>query len=218
MVVRSFDINKDPFCPHENDEELLGAEIPYFSVIGALMYHTNNSRPDIAFPISLLSRFSSSPTRRHWNGIKHLFRYLRGTIDMGLFYSNESMSQLIGYADTGYLSDPHKGGSQTGYLFTCGVTAISWCSIKQMMVATSSNHVEIMAIHEVSRECVLLISVTRHIQEICGLSWGNDMPIILYEDNVACITQLKGEYINGDILKHISLKTNSRMIFKRMVK
>ncbi|PHU03449.1 hypothetical protein BC332_28700 [Capsicum chinense] len=89
MVVRSLDINKDPFRPHENNEELVGAEVPYLSAIGALMYLASNSRPDISFAGNLLARFSSSPTRRHWN-------------------------------DVGYLSDPHKGRSQTGYLFTCG--------------------------------------------------------------------------------------------------
>ncbi|MBA0860150.1 hypothetical protein Goshw_014542 [Gossypium schwendimanii] len=47
-----------------------------------LMYLANNTRPDIAFVVNLLARFSYSPTRRHWNGIKHVSRYLRGTIDM----------------------------------------------------------------------------------------------------------------------------------------
>ena len=69
---------------------------------------------------------------------------------MGLFYSNESMSELIGYTDAGYLSDPHKARSQTDYLFTCGDTTISWRSMKQTLVATSSNHAEIIAIHEAS--------------------------------------------------------------------
>ena len=89
------------------------------------MYLANNSRPDIAFSVSLLARFSTSPTQRHWNGIKHIFRYLQGTIDMGLFYSNESKPSLIGYADAGYLSDPRNGRSQIGYLFTSGGTTIS---------------------------------------------------------------------------------------------
>ena len=87
MIVRSLDINKDPFRPHENDEELVDPEIPYLIAIGALMYLANNSRPNISFSVNLLARFSSSPTRRHWNGIKHIFRYLRGTTDMELFYS-----------------------------------------------------------------------------------------------------------------------------------
>ncbi|XP_047264698.1 secreted RxLR effector protein 161-like [Capsicum annuum] len=178
MVVRSLDINKDPFRPHENNEELVGAEVPYLSEIGALMYLASNSRQDISFAVNLLARFSSSPTRRHWNGIKHIFRYLRETIDMALFYSNESDSQLIGYADARYLSDPHKGRSQTGYLFTYGGTAVSWRSTKQTMIVTSSNHAEIIAIHEASRECVWLRLITQHIQEICGLTSKKNIPTI----------------------------------------
>ncbi|XP_075104800.1 secreted RxLR effector protein 161-like [Nicotiana tabacum] len=108
MVVKSLDINKDPFRPQENDEELVGDNTPYLSAVGLLMYLANNTRPNITFIVSLIARFSSSPTRRHWNGVNHIFRYLRGTLDMRLFYSNEFKSGMIGYADAGYLSDPHK--------------------------------------------------------------------------------------------------------------
>ena len=54
---------------------------------------------------------------------------------MGLLYSNASKLELIGYADAGYLSDPHKTRSQTGYLFTCGGTTVSWRLMKQKIVA-----------------------------------------------------------------------------------
>ena len=87
MVVRSLEVTKDPFRPKEENEELLGSEVPYLSAIGALMYLANYTRPDIAFSVNLLARYSSAPTKRHWNGIKHVLRYLRGTCDMGLFYS-----------------------------------------------------------------------------------------------------------------------------------
>jgi hypothetical protein len=122
---------------------------------------------------------------------------------MGLFYPNKSNPQLVRYADVGYLSDPHKGRSQIGYLFTCGNTAILWRSVKQTISATSSNHSEIIAIHEVSRECVWLRSVIQYIREKCGLSSIKDNPTILYEDNVACITQIRGGYIKGDRTKYI---------------
>ena len=75
MVVRSLDINKDPFRPQEKDEEVLGDETPYLSAIGVLMYLANNTRPYIYFIVILLARFSSYPTRRHWKGVKHIFRY-----------------------------------------------------------------------------------------------------------------------------------------------
>ena len=73
---------------------------------------------------------------------------------MGLFYSRESKQQLLGYADAGYLSNPHKGRSQTRYVFNYNGTAISWRFIKQTMVTTSSNHLEILTIHEASCECI----------------------------------------------------------------
>ena len=65
IVVRSLDINTDLFRPQEIDEELLGVETPYLSVVRALMYLANNTRPDICFAVSLLTRFSSSPIKRH---------------------------------------------------------------------------------------------------------------------------------------------------------
>ncbi|XP_059635711.1 secreted RxLR effector protein 161-like [Cornus florida] len=125
MVVRSLDVKKDYFRPREDDEDLLSPEVPYLSVIGALMYLLNCTRPDRVFSVNLLARYSSAPTRRHWNEIKHILRYLCGTIDIGLFYSKEPNSQLIGYANAGYLFDPHKAHSQIGYVFTCDGTVIS---------------------------------------------------------------------------------------------
>ena len=109
MVVRSLETIKDPFRPKGNDEELLGPEVPYLSAIGALMYLASHTRPDISFAVNLLARYNSSPTRRHWTGVKQIFRYLRGTMDMGLYYSLSSKSGLVGYADAGFLSDPHNG-------------------------------------------------------------------------------------------------------------
>jgi hypothetical protein len=206
MVVRSLDVNKDPFRPYENNDEILGPEVPYLSAIGALMYLANTTRPDIAFSVNVLARYSSAPTRRHWNGIKHILRYIKGTIDMGLFYSNTSRPDLIGYADAGYLSDPHKARSQTGYLFTYGGTAISWRSTKQTLTATSSNHAEIIAIHEASRECVWLRSMTHLIREKCGFINNSNKATVLFEDNAACIAQLKEGFIKGDRTKHISPK------------
>ncbi|XP_049391525.1 secreted RxLR effector protein 161-like [Solanum stenotomum] len=155
------------------------------------MYLANTTRPHIAFVVNLLARYSSALTRRHWNGIKQILRYLKGTADMGLFYSNNCSPNLVGYADAGYLSDPHKARSQTGYVFICGGTSISWRSTKQSIVATSSNHVEIIANHEASRECVWLRSMINLIREKYGLECDK-IPTTLYEDNAACIAQPKG--------------------------
>ena len=87
MVVRSLEGTKDPFWPKEENEELLGPKVPYLSAIGALMYLANYTRSDIAFLVNLLARYSSAPTKRHSNRIKHVLRHLCGTCDMRLFYS-----------------------------------------------------------------------------------------------------------------------------------
>jgi hypothetical protein len=50
------------------------------------MYIANCTRPDIAFAVNLLARYSAAPTQRHWAGVKNIFKYLIGTIDHGLFY------------------------------------------------------------------------------------------------------------------------------------
>ena len=217
MVVRSLDVNKDPFRPRMDDEELLGPEVPYLSAIGALMYLASHTRPDISFSINLLARYSSCPTRRHWNGVKHILRYLRGTMDMGLYYPNVPKVELIGYADAGYMSDPHNARSQMGYLFTCGDTAISWRSTKQSITATSSNHAEILAIHEASRECFWLRSVIHHIRGSCGLSFSKEVLMTLYEDNATCIVQLKNGYIKGIKQNIYHQNSFSLMIYKRRV-
>jgi len=75
---------------------------------------------------------------------------------------------------------------------TCGSTIISWRSVKQTLVVTSSNHSEIIAIYEVSQECIWLRSIIQHIKEKCGLSTINDSPTMLYEENTKCTTQIRG--------------------------
>jgi hypothetical protein len=125
MVVRSLDIEKDSFRPWEEEDEILGSQVPYLSAIGALMYLANNTRPDIEFVVNLLARHSAAPTKRHWVGVKSILRYLKDTKDLGLFYSRNQDLILLGYTDVGYLSDPYNGISQTGFVFLQGGTTIS---------------------------------------------------------------------------------------------
>ncbi|KAM2245772.1 hypothetical protein TB2_006716 [Malus domestica] len=138
-------------------------------------------------------------------------------MDLRLFYPYRSLSdaalsasrvdsRLVGYADTGYLSDPYKAHSQTGYVFTVEGTAISWRSTKQTLVTTLSNHVEILALHKATQECFWLRAVVGHIRSSCDLYPSVDVPRTIFEDNATCIEQLKKGYIKGDHTKHIAPK------------
>ncbi|XP_070668921.1 secreted RxLR effector protein 161-like [Malus domestica] len=142
MVVWTLDVKRDPLLPKEDEEKILEPEVPYLSAIGALLYLAQCTRLDISFAVNLLARYSNVPTCRHWNGVKDIFCYLKGTTDLGLFYTRKSPSvatpygpqidsRLVGYADAGYLFDPHRARSQTGYVFTVKDTVISWRFTKQ---------------------------------------------------------------------------------------
>ena len=73
-------------------------------------------------------------------------------------------------------------------------------------MATSSNHSEILALHEASKESIWLRSMIRHIRSTCDLPSVTNVPTILYEDNAACIAQIKGGFIKSDRTKHIAPK------------
>ncbi|XP_068323148.1 secreted RxLR effector protein 161-like [Pyrus communis] len=162
MVIWTLDAKQNPFRPKEDEEEILEPEVSYLSAIGVLLYLAQCTRLDISFVGNLLARYNNAPTHRHWNGVKDIFRHLKGTTDLGLFYTHKSLrrvttpldprvdSCLVGYADVGYLSGSHRAHSHIGYAFTVGDTAISWRSTEQMLVVTSSNHAEILALHEAS--------------------------------------------------------------------
>jgi hypothetical protein len=101
MIVHSLEKDNDPFRPKEEGEEVLEQEYPYLSAIGALMYLINNTRPDIAFAVNYLVRYSTAPKMRYWNDIKNILRYLVATLDLGLYFQKNQESKLIRYADAG---------------------------------------------------------------------------------------------------------------------
>jgi hypothetical protein len=112
---------------------------------------------------------------------------------------------VVGYADTGCLSDPHIGKSHTCFMFLREGTAILWKSYKQTLIGTSTNHSKIIALYEAACECAWLCRVINHIQVSCGIeSIGS--PTIIYEDNVVCIAQMQLEYVKSNVTKHITLK------------
>jgi hypothetical protein len=118
MDLRSSDPTKDMFKRRMQHQLILGPEKPYLSAIGALMYLANQTRPEISFAVSLLAQHSAQPTIKHSNGIKRIFRYLHGTVDMGLYFLEDMKYELIGFAHAGYLFDPDDAKSQTGYVFS----------------------------------------------------------------------------------------------------
>ena len=191
----------DPYRPSEPDEEEVEKR-QYLATVGALLYLATNTRPDISFAVSVLARHSQRPTTRHWQGVKHLLRYLRGTEDLGLHFKR-GPGEIVGYADSGFKTDPASGKSQTGWIFLKNGAPISWRSSKQTTTATSTNHAELLAFYEAARESVWLRTMQAAIAEMAGLSIPKK-PTVIFEDNAACIEQVSSGFIKSDRVKHIN--------------
>nr|GFC01469.1 uncharacterized mitochondrial protein AtMg00810-like [Tanacetum cinerariifolium] len=82
------------------------------SMIGALMYLTS-SRPDIVHATCLCARYQAKPIKKHLKEVKRIFRYLQGTVNMGLWYTKDSGFELTGFSDADYAGckDTFKGTS-----------------------------------------------------------------------------------------------------------
>jgi hypothetical protein len=108
----------------------------------------------------------------------------------------------VTYADAGFKLDEKSGRPQTGYIFLKNNAPISWKSVKHIVTATSTNHSELIAFHEATREAVWLRTTHKIITEQSGLTQDNK-PIVIFEDNVACVAQVGVGFIKIDRVKHI---------------
>jgi len=127
------------------------------------MYAQLATRPDLAYGISVVSRFSNNPGVAHWQAVKRILRYLKGTKDMKLCFSNKDSNSIIGYSDADWAGDSEDRKSTTGYLFMTQGGAISWNSKKQPTVALSTTEAEYMALTSASQEALWLRRLMREI-------------------------------------------------------
>ncbi|KAL4011046.1 hypothetical protein IC575_028092 [Cucumis melo] len=116
---------------HEEGDDV---DPSYFkSLVGSLRYLTC-TRPDILFSVGLVSRFVESPTTTHLKVTKRILRYLKGTLDYGLFYSSSKEFKLEGYCDSDWAGDTNDQKSTSGYVFFIDNTAFTWSFKKQPIV------------------------------------------------------------------------------------
>ena len=88
-----------------DDEEASDLKL-YQQAIGCLTYPSTATRPDIATAVGILSQFMSNPSKQHWVGVKHILRYIRGTLNFGLKFSADDKEPLIyGYSDADWAGD-----------------------------------------------------------------------------------------------------------------
>ncbi|GJS14915.1 hypothetical protein Tco_0409387 [Tanacetum coccineum] len=117
----------------------------YRSMIGALMYLTS-SRPDIVHATCLCARYQAKPTEKHLKEVKRIFRYLRGTVNTGLWYTKDSGIELTGFSDADYAGCKDTFKSTSGGAQFLGEKLVSWSSKKQDCTALSTAEAEYVSL------------------------------------------------------------------------
>ena len=105
------------------------AQLEFASAIGSMMYAMHCTRPDIAFAVNRLSRYTSNPSAEHWKAIARVLGYLKKTKDLRLYYSGYP-AVLEGYSNANWVTSVGDNKSTSGWIFTLGGGAISWASKK----------------------------------------------------------------------------------------
>ncbi|XP_073290969.1 secreted RxLR effector protein 161-like [Primulina huaijiensis] len=116
----------------------------YRNIIGSLLYLTA-SRPDIMFSICLCARYQSNPKISHLKVVKRILRYIAETIDLGLWYTQETNTNLVGFSDADWVGDLDDRKCTTIGCFYLGNNLVSWYSRKQNCVSLSTVESEYVA-------------------------------------------------------------------------
>ena len=178
------------------------ARVPYASVVGSLMYAMLCTRPNICFAIGMVSHYQSNLGPVHWQVVKRIFQYLRGTSDLILCYQGGDL-RLRGYFDTDWASDSDERKSTTGYAFLLSGVAIFWCSKKQCCIALSIIQSEYVSCSAAAQEAVWL---KRFFQSLRVTSLA-DEAVKMYCDSMTALAHAKDPKYHSKS-KHIQTRYN----------
>jgi hypothetical protein len=172
----------------------------YRSIIGSLRYIIN-TRPDLAYAVGVVSRYMEAPGKEHWAAVKHILRYLKGTIRYGCKYDKgaELKPILVGYSDSDFAGDVEDRKSTTGIGYFLGSSLVTWASQKQRIVALSSCEAEYVAAAAAACQGIWL---NRLIADMLGTK---EMTVKLFMDNQSAIALSKNP-VHHDCSKHIDTR------------
>ena len=183
--------------PTTDEDRLRMARVPYREAVGCLNYIAQSTQPDIVYTVNTLSRFNNDPGEKHWQAVKHLLRYLKGTADYCLKFDKNSPGDVVGYSDADWAADIDSRSSVSGFVFVAQGGAISWASKRQKSVATSSCEAEYYALSSACQEALWWKGIKSQIEK--------DEPIKILCDNQSAISVANNQGFNPR-LKHIDIR------------
>ncbi|GJT84963.1 retrovirus-related pol polyprotein from transposon TNT 1-94 [Tanacetum coccineum] len=190
---------------HQSPRDLSGEPIDqthYRSKIGLLMYLTS-SRPDIVQVVCYCVRYQARPTEKHLKEVKRIFRYLRGTIHMGLWYPKGSGFELTAFSDADHVRCIDTRKSTSGGIQFLGDKLVSWMSKKQNCTAMSSAEAEYVVL---SASCAQVMWMLTQLQDY-GFNY-NKIP--LYCDSQSAIA-ISCNPVQHSRTKHIHTRTEYQL-------
>ncbi|KAJ9547541.1 hypothetical protein OSB04_020084 [Centaurea solstitialis] len=144
--------------------------------------------PDVAYSVSVTSRYQQNPGEPHWVAVKNVLKYQRRTKDMFLvFGGSKDEISVTGYSDASFQTDRDDFRSHSGYVFTLNGGAISWKSSKQDTIADSTTEVEYIAASDAAKEAVWLRNFLLDLRVVASVS----RPIDIFCDNSGAVAQAK---------------------------
>ena len=178
------------------------------SMVGAISYLVQCTRPDLAYASGELCRFMSCPTEESLKAAKHVYRYLLATKEYRLVIRRSDALCLYGYSDADWSPSHHNCRSTSGFAIYLGTNLISWVSRQQSVIALSTMEAEFIALCELGKESAWLLSILHDIGIVIQL------PMVVYVDNTAAIS-----FANSTAFERKSRHIHMRYQFvKTMVK
>jgi len=187
-----------PLAQNANAQNEHGhTNFPYRETIGGLLYLMCKTRPDIAYAVIYESRSMEKPTNANVKDLKRTLRYLKGSVDKGIFYGSKNALVLKAFSDADY-ADLTDRKSTTGYVILLGDSPIAWCSKKQKIVSLSTTEAEYIAGAECCRELKYLKSLLHELLDM-------DISATLCVDNQSAIKLIKSGQMSRQS-KHIDVR------------
>ncbi|GKB92923.1 zinc finger, CCHC-type containing protein [Tanacetum coccineum] len=137
-------------------------QLEYSRAIGCLMYDMTSTRPDIAYVVGRLSRFTSNHSRQHWKAIRRVFKYSRGTMNYSLSYVGYPLV-LEAYSYASWINHVEDSSSTSGWVFLLEGGTISWAFKKQTCITDSTMEYEFVALATAGKEAEWLINLIHEI-------------------------------------------------------
>ncbi|SGZ31712.1 BQ5605_C045g12237 [Microbotryum silenes-dioicae] len=148
----------------------------YLQAIGSLMYAAVGTRPDLAYVVAYLARFSQQPSPAHWTAITQVLRYIKGTLDLGLTYRKTDVA-FHGYSDANWGACLTTSRSTMGCAFIYSGAAIAWCSKREHRVAKSTTDAEYLSLLYTSGDAIHLSKL------LAKLGHPVPGPVVIYGNN-----------------------------------